>query len=100
MERARREAFGRANPRSINPLLVENMPSNVYEEEIDLSDLLPQQTRVEAAPLATQPSITLHENISRIVEAIEPPPLREVMLRIFTELARLLNYLELIEDGI
>ena len=76
------------------------MPSNVYEEEIDLSDLLPQQTRVEAAPLATQPSITLHENISRIVEAIEPPPLREVMLRIFTELARLLNYLELIEDGI
>lgn len=81
------------------------MPSNLYEEEIDLDDLLLQQPPVKAvsvaaAPLATQPPIALHENIARIVESIEPLPIREVMLRVFTELARLLNYMELIAEGI
>jgi hypothetical protein len=114
--------LGESWPAFNNFRLVENMLSNVYEEEIDLGDLLQQQTpveavpltsqpiaknldalpdkEVEAVPLMSQPSIPLQENISAIVEATEPPPLREVILRIFTELARLLNYLELIAEGI
>ena len=83
------------------------MPSNVYEEEIDLNDMLQQQPAPEAVPPtpvetvlpAAQSIIPLHENITEIIVAIEPP-VQEVMLHVFTELARLLNYLDLIEEGI
>jgi hypothetical protein len=73
-------------------------PGQRFEYEFDLQSISTAIT--DAAPdkaWQQSPPFALHAQINSLVERIEEPVLRAVMLRVFYDLARLIEYLRIID---
>lgn len=78
------------------------MSISTDEAHLDSDESLREQPRAEA-PGATQPSApgpVLLTRLGALLRRVEPQPLRALVSPIFDDLARLLDYLSLIEGGL